>query len=295
MTPFERIQRNKGMQAFAFEHEKPATPTAPFPRNVSGLTVLVLAITPLMYKAMLAPTAENIVGYGGLTACFGLALWSMAAGLKAEAIYDAAPVARAPARPRKMVGAGLMGLGAAGLTWFQGGDIWQAASVMVVTTLLCAVAFGRDPGRHKGFETVQARQSHKIDDLTARTGLLMERVREAAAIHGDRDVMPRVRAFDDAVDALLSAAMHDPARVGALRKFFGVYLESAAEASERFAAVYSGTGDPQAKQKHLDLLEKLTDAFGAKAHDYAAAGQIKLDVEHEVLTTALSQELRRAT
>lgn len=292
MTPFERIQRNKGLEAFALARANPKVTPAAFPRNSAGLTVLALAVVPLMYKGIMVPSALNILCYGLLTLGFGLALGALAEGLKAQAIYDAANVARAPRHAFKIIGAALMGLSAGGLTLFQHGDALQSFGVALVTCLACVVAFGRDPGMHKGFETLQQRQSYKLDALTAHVGLHMERIREAAAIHGDRDVMPRVRAFDDAVEALLVAAMYDPSRLSSMRKYFGVYLASAAEAAERFAAVYSGTGDPAARQRHLDVLDKLISAFSGKAMRYAEGGQLKLDVEHDVLAAALDSELQ---
>jgi hypothetical protein len=254
----------------------------------------MFCVLPLFFKATLDPTATNILGYGTAIALFGLGIASLAQGLKHQALYDAATVGRAPLVPFKLAGSGIIGLAAAGLTWFQGGSFLQAGAVLGAMTALCALAFGRDPSLDKGLETAQQRHDVKLDEISARTGAYMERVREAAAIHGDPDVMPRVRALDDAVDGLLRAAMRDPERVGGLRKFFGVYLEGTAEASERFAAVYSGTGDPYAKQKYVALLEKLTRVFRLKTHDYAKAGTLKLDVQIDVLDTSLTQDTRGA-
>ena len=155
MTPYERIQRNKGMEAFAFDQEKPIAAVAPFPRNNAGLAILVLALAPLLYKAMLDPSATNILGYGTLSVGFGLGLWSLTKGLKNQALYDGATAARAPKRPLKMIGAGLIGISAASLAWFQGGEVFQSLAVMVVTFLVSAVAFGRDPACDKGFDTAE--------------------------------------------------------------------------------------------------------------------------------------------
>ncbi len=294
MTPYERILRNKGMQEFAFEKEKPAAEVSPFPRNNAGLTVVMLCVLPLFFKATLAPTPMNILGYGVIVCGFGLGIWLLSKGLKLQDHYKAAQVARAPVLPFKLLGSGIIGATSAGLTWFQAGDIAQSLVVLAVMSGLCAVAFGRDPSTHKGLETPDQRDAHKLDDVSARVGKHMERVREAASIHADPDVMPRIRAFDDAVDGLLKAAMHDPERIGTLRKYFGVYLDGAAEASERFASVFTGTGDPGAKQKYLGVIEKLTRAFSLKAHEYAKAGKMKLDVQIDVLDNSLSQEVRSA-
>ena len=293
MTPYDRILRNKGMQEFAFEQEKPAEVVTPFPRNNTGLTVLMLCVLPLFFKATLDPTPMNILAYGAIILTFGLGIGALAKGLKLQAEYDATQVAHAPHRPFKLIGSLAIAKAAAGLTLFQGGDPLQSLAVLGVMCGLCALAFGRDPRHSKGHECNHRRQSQKMDEISAQVGKHMERVREAAAIHADPDVMPRVRAFDDAVERLLKAAMHDPERIGTLRKYFGVYLDGAAEASERFASVYTGTGDPVAKQKYLAVLEKLARVFRLKARDYADGGKMKLDVQIDVLDTSLSQETRR--
>ena len=293
MTPYQRILRNDGLAEFARNHTRPKPQPDAFPRNNSGLTVLCLAVLPLLFKTILDPTGENILGYGGTTIGFGLGLWSIAHGFYIEARYDAKKVAKASKVPFKLVGSALMGVSAAGLTLFQGGDPVQCAGVLAVVLALAVVAFGMDPRRNKGLETVKDRHSHKLDGLTAQVGLQMERIRTSAAALAETDVMPLIRAFDDSVDALLTAALRDPERAGTLRKFFGVYLDGAAEASERFASVYSGTGDIDAREKYFALLDKLTKAYTAKAHDYAASGQIKMDVQIDVLNESLANESRR--
>ena len=293
MTPYDRILRNKGMQEFAFEQEKPAEVVTPFPRNNAGLTVLMLCVLPLFFKATLDPTLMNILGYGAVVLAFGLGIGSLAKGFKRQAEYDAATLAYAPPLPFKLIGSAAIASATAGLTWFQGGDPFQSLAVLGVMLGLCVLAFGRDPYQSKGYNCIKQRQSQKMDEVSAQVGKHMERVREAAAIHADPDVMPRIRAFDGAVDTLLKAAMHDPERIGTLRKYFGVYLDGAAEASERFASVYTGTGDPAAKQKYLRVLDKLIRIFRLKAHDYADAGKMKLDVQIDVLEDSLTQEARR--
>jgi hypothetical protein len=40
------------------------------------------------------------------------------------------------------------------------------------------------------------------------------------------------------------------------------------------------------------LLEKLARAFDTKARDYAAAGQMKFDIQHDVLDSKLATEVR---
>jgi len=162
------------------------------------------------------------------------------------------------------------------------------------STALSVLSFGIDPLKSKGLETVDERHIYKLEKLAATVGAQMDRLKKAASPLAVPDVMVEIAAFDTAVNRLLCAVTSDPARANSLRKLFTVYLAGVADAAQRFAAVYRGTGSPEAKTAFIETLQKFTQVFDQKAQAYSAAGAEMLEVEIKVLDDYLAREATAA-
>lgn len=283
MTPIERVRRNRDMLRQSQQITDPETTTAPFPRNASSLVVFFLLIMGLLVKATLDPSFENILGYGMLCALYGAGFFSIHQGLKYRAIYDAKDVARAAKVPFNLIGALCVGGASAGLTWFQGGAVLQAVVVWPVMTALMLLCYGLDPRKTKGLETREEVDLHEAEKLVARVGVMRERIATKAAALAVPEVVTGLRDFDQAVGALLDAAVYDPARSRSLRKYFTVYLTGVADAADKFAGVFSGTGDRAAVDEFVGFLKQMTLSYQNRAYEYAQAGKATLDIEMNVL------------
>lgn len=290
MTPIERIRRNREMADLAREKAKPKAPAAPFPRNSSALAILMFAVSPLLYKAIETPTVQNVLGYGVITLIFGLGLFLLALGKKHSAIYTNASVAGASDLPLKSLGSGALALASAGLVVFDGGGAALATATAIAVAVFSVVAFGLDPRQTKGLDTQEDRDLHHLETLAAKVGAKMEEVHKSVSHLAVPQVTTQVRAFDTAVNNLLSAVTDDPSRTGGLRKYFGVYLDGAANASKKFAAVYRGTGCETTKAEYLAFMTKLTRAYIQKARDYAEEGSTALEIELDVMDDYLTGE-----
>ncbi|WP_415919935.1 5-bromo-4-chloroindolyl phosphate hydrolysis family protein [Tateyamaria sp. SN6-1] len=248
---------------------------------------------PLAFSMLADPTGRDLLICGALLGLFGAALYAISLGLSAGDRYAARAIARAPRFKGRLTGA--LGLGvASGLTvLYRGGDIALILAVGVIASVLSVVAFGIDPFKNKGLETAQARMTHKTHKTRTRVMGQMRRIKSHVTPLACPEIMPHLMRFEQAVERMVQAVEDDPERARSLQKYLGVYLDGAEEASDRFIAVYRGTGDTEAHANYVALLRDLGHAFEKRAYDYARQGRLKLDAQIDVLSESLAQELGR--
>jgi CHASE3 domain sensor protein len=82
----------------------------------------------------------------------------------------------------------------------------------------------------------------------------------------------------------------DPRDLAGARKYLGVYLMGARDASVKFADLFSRTRDPEAQQKYIGLLDDMEQNFAAKTRKLMADSQTDLDIEIDVLRDRLARE-----
>ena len=263
------------------------------PRNQQAVGILFFAVIPLVLTMLRDPSGSNLLFCGGLLGVFGAALCSISLGLKATETFEAAPVAKRPKYPFKIIGAGLMGLAVGLTTAMRGGDVLQVLLLMLIASALTVVSFGLDPLRDKGLDTAEQRQSHKVDLKSHAAQERLAEIKKRVAPLGCPEIMPPLTRFEDAVEKMLQAVQDDPERARSLQKYLGVYMDGAAEAAKRFCAIYRGTGDQQAHARFVQLLTDLGRSYEAKVHDYLAQGRSKFDVQIDVLSESLARETAR--
>ena len=260
------------------------------PRNQQAVGLLFLATLPLAFSMLQDPTWQRLLTCGGLLGLFGGSLYSISLGLKDAERYDSQPVARAAPLKGRLIGAAGLGLASGLTTVMRGGDIGQVIAVGLLASILSVVAFGIDPLKHKGLETAEQRQSHKIDKTRTRVAAKMAMIKGYVAPLACAEIMPHLTRFEDAVEQMVQAVELDPSRARSLQKYLGVYLDGAQEASARFIAIYRGTGDVDAHARYVTLLRDLGHAFEKRAFEYAEDGLDKLNVQIDVLSESLARE-----
>ena len=82
----------------------------------------------------------------------------------------------------------------------------------------------------------------------------------------------------------------DPRDLTAARKFLGVYLLGARDATAKFADIYSRTRDKQARADYTALLDDLERSFSAKTRKMLLEDRSDLTVEIDVLRERLERE-----
>jgi len=232
---------------------------------------------------------------GGLVlhlAVFGLLIfsaWLTREGVIAHAAYDERKIARKPAFPRKILGSVAMGLGL-GLAAVIGLGPAQAAVLGLLGAGLHLVSFGPDPLTSKGMDGVDEFQTDRVARAVAEAERSLTAITQAIARLNDRRLADRVRDFAGQVRPLLRAVENDPRQLSAARRYLGLYLTGAREATEKFVDLYARNRDEGARADYLSLLDDLQRNVAHRLETLEDNDRQALDIEMEVLRERLERE-----
>jgi hypothetical protein len=222
-----------------------------------------------------------------------LAAWLTRDGVIAHAAYDDRQIARRPAIPRKIFGAVLTGAGL-GVAALASGSLVSAAIFAVIGAVLHGIAFSPDPLRDKGFEGadgVDRVQTDRVERAVREAEAHLTAIGAAAARTGDRTVTDRVTQFSQTARKMFRTVQDDPRDLTAARRFLGVYLLGARDATIKFADLHGRQPDPQARDDFLALLDDLERNYASKTDTLLLDDRTDLDVEIEVLRDRLAREM----
>ncbi len=241
----------------------------------------------LLPGAFFGPPEALAAGLGGFALLEGAA-WLTREGLRAQAAYMARAVARRPAVPRKMLGslATAAGLGAAGLD--QG--IVAAALLGVAGGALHLMAFGPDPLRDKAPADADPHESSRVARVVEEAEAHLGEIRAAIEPLRRRDLTERVERFARAARRLFREVEADPRDLSAARRYLGVYLQGARDATAKFADYYAKSRDEGARADWETLMDDLEASFAARSERLAIGSREGLDIEIEVLRERLERE-----
>ena len=254
--------------------------------NVMFLPAVLLIATTITDGAI--PMVQGLVGAAILT----LGAWLLLDGLRAEAAFNERKVARKPAIPRKIFAAILAGLGAGVAVLSHQTDFGLIAPILygLAASGLHLAAFGIDPLKSKGMEGVdtfqQDRVARVVDEAEAYLTAMSDAIRRA----GDRAMETRLETFKSKARDLIRTVEEDPRDLTAARKYLGVYLMGARDATVKFADIYSRNQDEQARADYASLLDDLSTNFAQKTQKLLTDDRSDLNVEIEVLRDRLGRE-----
>ncbi|WP_428926093.1 5-bromo-4-chloroindolyl phosphate hydrolysis family protein [Marinibacterium sp. SX1] len=252
--------------------------------NVLFLPSVVLVATSLSGGAM--ALATGLIAAGLLAG----AAFLTREGLRAEVAFNARRVARKPALPRKILAALLTAAGTAAAAFRNDGEPLAALIYGLAAGGLYVAAFGIDPLRDKGTADIddfqQARVARVVDEAEA----YLRAMSEAVARAGDRTVQARVERFQATAREMIRTVEEDPRDLTAGRKYLGVYLMGARDASVKFADLYLRTRDTRARADYIALLDDLEQNFAARTARMLQDDRTDLTIEIDVLRDRLQQE-----
>ncbi|WP_226779375.1 5-bromo-4-chloroindolyl phosphate hydrolysis family protein [Oceaniglobus trochenteri] len=253
--------------------------------RVNALFVAPFPLLPLAFFKEPVGLAINLCAFGILM----LAAWLTREGVIAHEAYDARRVARRPAIPRKVFGAVATGLGL-GLVGAQGGSLVAPVIFAVLGAGLHLMSFGADPLRSKGAEGVDAHQASRVARVVDEAEQHLATMKDAIRRAGDRPVEARVDAFIQTARTMCRTVEEDPRDLTAARKFLGVYLLGARDATVKFADIYARSRDARVREDYIALLDDLEQGFAARTQKLLLEDRSDLDVEIEVLRDRLARE-----
>lgn len=267
---------------------EPALPPTPRHPHEGRPKWITLAATPFLLGAFFQGAAGMVADL----AAFGLVasgMWMTREGLVAQATYEARRIAKRPAIPRKLFGGLLAGAGL-GLGAAEPG-VWAEAGLIGAAGLaLHQISFGLDPWRDKTPEGVDSFQQDRAQRMIDEAEGHLEEMRRAIARSGDRRLEARVAMFDASVRHLFDRVRDNPGGLASARRYLGVYLMGARDATMRFADLYALTQDQKARADYESFLDDLEKDFIARADRLLDGDREALDIEMSVLRDRLARE-----
>lgn len=266
------------------ELRPPQEPVHPLSRRPYWL---IAAAVPFLFSAFSGGPEALVRGLGA----FGLvasAAFLMKEGLRAEAAWQARSAARRPVLPRKILGAITFGLGI-GLGAGQAG-VAGAVVIGAVGCGLALLAFGLDPMKDKGMEGIDGIQQDRAARAVAEGEKHLTEMRDAIRRANDIALGDRVDRFAATARELFRAVEQDPGDFAAARRYMGVYLIGARDATIKFVDLWTATRDEQARTDYLALLSDLETNFSARTKSLIEGGREGLNIEIDVLRERLQRE-----
>lgn len=255
--------------------------------------LLFLAPVPLLFTAFSGGALGLATDLGALAVLWGGA-WLTSEGVRAQAAFDARATARRPAIPRKLFGAVLTGFGVALATVAPGtaeaGAMLAPAIFGVVAAALHVLAFGIDPLRDKLAAGADAFQSGRVARVLDEGERHLTAMREAILRTGDRVLISRVGRFETTVREMFARVESDPRDLTAARRWLGVYLEGARNATAKFADLWLRSRDAEARAQYESFLDDLEASFAAHSKTLLTDDRTDLTVEIDVLRDRLARE-----
>ena len=253
------------------------------------VNMLFIAPLPLAFRAFGGGPIDMALNLAALGVLL-LAAWLTREGLRAQEAYDARRIARRPAIPRKLLGAALTGAGLGVAAHAAQGGVIAPAIYAVAGLALHALAFGPDPLNDKNPDGVDTFQTTRVARVVDRAEDYLRAMTEAIATTRDRELEARLERFQATVRDMLRTVEDDPRDLTGARKYLGVYLMGARDATRKYADLATRAPNAQARDKYLVLLSDLEKNFTAKTRALMADSTTDLDIEIEVLRDRLERE-----
>ncbi|WP_373354343.1 5-bromo-4-chloroindolyl phosphate hydrolysis family protein [Pseudoroseicyclus sp. CXY001] len=255
----------------------------------AGANLLYLPAVLLLVTSFFGGAISLLAGLAGSAMIAGAA-WLMREGLRAEAAWNARPAARRPALPRKILASLLLGLGTLAAGFAHEDGLAGPALYGLAAFALSLVAFGIDPLRNKRPEGVDSFQQGRVAKVVDEAEAYLAQMRADIAALGDRQLEARVEGFEAMARRMIRSVEEDPRDLTEARRFLGVYLMGARDASVKFAELYRRRHDAGARADYEALLADLERNFGARTEKMLENDRAGMDIEIKVLRERLERE-----
>ncbi|BDW85840.1 5-bromo-4-chloroindolyl phosphate hydrolysis family protein [Roseicyclus marinus] len=256
-----------------------------------GAKLNILFLLPLVAAgvALFQPVSGLAVDLAGAAALM-LSAWLTRDGVRAEDAFDERKVARRPAIPRKIFGSVLTGAGV-GLLIF--GGQWNMAAALIMGLIAGALhlaSFGLDPLSDKGLEGLDRRETDRIARKIEEAEAVLAQMTDAIKRARDRQLEARVQAFEETVRQMFRQVEADPRDLTAARRYLGVYLQGARDATVQFVELYARGRDTQVRADYEAFLTDMETNFAKRTTAMLTDDRTNFDVEIEVLRDRLTRE-----
>ncbi|WP_025313233.1 5-bromo-4-chloroindolyl phosphate hydrolysis family protein [Roseicyclus elongatus] len=256
-----------------------------------GAKINMMFVLPLLtfLSAFFQPVAAMATDLAGAAALL-LAAWLTRDGVRAEDAFNERVIARRPAIPRKIFGAGLTGIGVFLLVFGGQWNLIAGLLIGIIAAALHLFSFGLDPLQDKGLEGVDRHQTDRIARKIEEAERVLDEMTAAIKRARDREIEGRVARFEETVRAMFRQVEADPRDLTASRRYLGVYLQGARDATVQFADLYERNRDTSVRADYLAFLDDMETNFALRTQKMLTDDRASLDIEIEVLRERLNRE-----
>jgi 5-bromo-4-chloroindolyl phosphate hydrolysis protein len=144
--------------------------------------------------------------------------------------------------------------------------------------------------RDKGLEGIDRHQSNRIARKIDEAERVLDEMTDAIKRARDRKLEARVESFEDTARQMFRQVEADPRDLNAARRYLGVYLQGARDATVQFVDLYARNRDPQIRADYVTFLDDLENNFAKRTRAMLTDDRSNLDIEIEVLRERLNRE-----
>jgi 5-bromo-4-chloroindolyl phosphate hydrolysis protein len=257
--------------------------------------VLFLAPLPLA-AATLAALINDDLAQALLSGCALTCIWGAGAlafqGLAGEARYSLNEQETLPRLRLKLLSALLTGAGV-GLAAVAGRSPMAVVLIFVLMAIAGHMAFFGADLRPRRIRVADAEgiDRAEVEELLVQASRRLRGLEIAAESIAVPDVRRRLAAVLSTGNAILQELERRPSEASRVRRFLNVYLDGAERVTSEYARAAASPGRSAPDREYQALLADLERAFTTQHHRLVERDRVALDVDIEVLTTRLRQEV----
>jgi len=256
-----------------------------------GAKINLMFVLPLLsfFTAFFQPVTAMATDLAGAAAIL-LAAWLTRDGVRAEDAFNERKVARRPAIPRKIFGSVLTGMGVFLLVF---GGQWNPITATLIGLIAAGLhlfSFGPDPLQDKGLEGVDRFQTDRIARKIEEAEAVLSEMTDAIKRARDREIEARVASFEETVRQMFRQVEADPRDLASSRRYLGVYLQGARDATVQFADLYARNRETSVRADYMAFLDDMETNFALRTQKMLTDDREGLDIEIEVLRERLNRE-----
>jgi len=257
--------------------------------GTKGTRLLFIPAIVLIFTSISSGPATLLLALIG-AALLTFSAWFTREGLKAEAQYNARRVARKPSIPRKMIASIATGLGVTVAAYTGDSGLIESVLYGVVALILHGAAFGIDPLKDKRMDGIDTFQQDRVARVVDQADASLSAMKDHIERLEDRDLTARVAAFSATARKMARTVEEDPRDLTRARKYLGVYLEGARDATVKFVDLYSRKSDSAVRSDYVSLLDDLQENFAARTDKMMVDDRTDMDIEIKVLRDRLQRD-----
>jgi 5-bromo-4-chloroindolyl phosphate hydrolysis protein len=144
--------------------------------------------------------------------------------------------------------------------------------------------------RDKGLEGLGRRETQRIARKIDEAEKVLADMTDAILRARDRQLEARVESFAGTARQMFRQVEADPRDLTSARRYLGVYLQGARDATVQFADLYARNRDPQIRADYIAFLDDLETNFASRTRAMLTDDRSNLDIEIEVLRERLNRE-----